>query len=726
MDTMRLLRSPSTFAAALAVSMAVSLSGCNPELQGICSTDADCPSGTQCIENICVNPSAGADAGKSPVCNPACKNGLVCDDGTCVNSSTSFVTIVSPTSGSEFGGVMLSVILQVNAPDTISSVQVELNTPGQTILQVNAKAGTATGSYTAVLDLTSVQVTGGDYQLVATMTHGAGKLVTSTPVSILVDKSGPVITFQPVSYPSRPAGSAAMNHFLRDETVVLTADISDALSGVSTTTPPTLTAPGIATPVVGQPVQGHVYSFTFSGREPTFNNWIGAVNVQVTATDAVGNQTQMSSTFQLSRLRWIWTKPRTQGITTAPALVGNVLVTGGSESFIYGVRRGDGSTSWELSTSSAPVGHIAAGQTNAYAAVAGGSVIGFIPTDTSLSQSARTVFTCPGASPTTALRTLVSGPAVGLTQISSSNTAQQETLFEFTEDGYLQLFRQTNFPAAAGATPGCVIEKQVTTSSNVAVVPALLPQGNTIVAFMGDVGRAVHRYSVSLGMGAGATFGFSSDWSFQGSNASEYGPGALGLPGGMTGLLFGNNSGQLYALDLNNNEIWPNPAGPIHQGVAMQASPVMDGASAYLLDQGGSMQKVALSNGTFSWSSPIMGQARSSGANAAPLVAADGTTYLPAGSAINSVNSDGSRGWTFDTATTAFSGLAVDAFSPIMACNGDIYVVGTSSAQGYIFALISDSVSGPATSGWPRSFHDNHNTANSGTPLLNASGACTD
>src|SRR5207248_1419366 len=140
-------------------------------------------------------------------------------------------------------------------------------------------------------------------------------------------------------------------------------------------TPPTLTADGLP-PVSGQPLSGHGFRFTFPGRTPTFPAVSGSINVHVSAKDAVGNPSTASSAFQMSRMRWTWIKPRGQGISTAPAITGALLLVGGDESHVYGIRRITGETVWDVNVIGAPIGHVAVGQSRAYVATTNGHVVG--------------------------------------------------------------------------------------------------------------------------------------------------------------------------------------------------------------------------------------------------------------------------------------------------------------------------------------------------------------
>src|SRR6185312_3116004 len=110
--------------------------------------------------------------------------------------------------------------------------------------------------------------------------------------------------------------------------------------------------------------------------------------------------------------------------------------------------------SWEVNTTYPPVGHISVGATNAYFVSTGGYGVAINPADSV--TGSRVVFSCPTMNPIIGmppLRTFVAGGALGSTPLSGSDSTPQETLFAYTQDGHLQLFRQQNFPGSINQLP---------------------------------------------------------------------------------------------------------------------------------------------------------------------------------------------------------------------------------------------------------------------------------
>lgn len=709
----------------LATFAACVLMGCNPQLRGECKAQSDCPSSLACVSGVCVSPSFVP--GQVATCSPACGSGEICRNGACAAAAGVSIRVTSPAEGASLSGLPLKVTIEATAPDTISAVEARLLARGQTVLQVRADA--VTGGFEATLDLSLSTITDGSYELIARMYRGEQR-DDSTPVHLLIDKTGPVIAMIPVQYPARPEGSPATGAFLRDEQVVLDANISDPLTGLSTD-PPVLLALGMD-PVVGVPQQGHIIRFSFSARTPIFRAIKGLVNVKILASDVVGNTATVSTSVQLSRHRWTWAKGGSKGTSTAPAVVGDLLVIGGDDTSLHGIRRSTGAHAWDLTNLvGAPVGHIAAGQSRVYAALADGHVIGVDPRDTAIPGSQRVQFTCPSYQPglfQPPLRRQVSGVAIGSTPISSMDMTTEETLFTYSADGYVQMFRKSEVPNGYGQGNGCMVETS-TTAMNDSSTPSIVSQNGSLSIFVGDAQGEVHNVGLSFAMQPGQfqpTFSLNAKWGFN-TGAIVASSVAIGMPKDVLGLLIGSGSGLVQALDTSNGRLWTT-SSPVPMTMGIRATPVMAGASAYLHDQSGGVQKISLEDGAFEWALAATGPSRSPKANASPVVAQDGSFFATGGPQALSIDSSGRTLWTFDARSTPETSQTqlVDAVAPALACDGTLYVVATDGDHAYVHALITDSIGGLATSGWPAGFHDSRNTGNANQPLVGASGACAD
>jgi outer membrane protein assembly factor BamB len=708
------------------------LSACNPILTGECTSDRGCPAGQACdlAVGLClpliVDAGTTGDGGATHDCSPECAVGLVCMNGSCETPGPTDVAILSPVAGGLYGAVDVSVTVHASAPEGITKLDVRLNNLQGTVLTVPAVPGAQPDEYLATVNLADPAVASGDFSLVAVMLHGVKRSV-SPAITLKVDKDGPAIRVLGIPYPSRDPSSPAMNAFLRDEQIEIDASVTDAVAGISTQ-PPVLTMSGMS-PVNGTPVSGHLFKFNFDARAPVLNAIQADLDFQIGATNTLGTVGSAKGTVRISRHKWVWTKVRPHPIHAAPVLAHGLVILGSDDGYVYALRPTDGSVAWEHHVNTAVVGHITAGQSNIYVAGSDGHVFGLNADDVMLPANKRQIFQCPSGSGgfgLPPLRSLGTGLTLGTTQISAQDPTQQETLFAFTSDGHIQMFRQSLFPNQFGPPQGCVRESGDLNTSNDASPPVLVQENGDIHLFFGDADGQVHSSSVTFqapNSFSAATFTINNDWALD-LGSPIHGQLAFGMFGPGSGLLAVREDTVPQAINVDNTLLWPPPAHSL-PGQARK-SPIVTSKTAYVLGDAGDLQALSLANGGVVGQPVSIGMPGSMNANAAPIATADQRVYVASGTRLAAMGPDGALEWTFEPSTPA-SGTAMDldAVSPAFACNGMLYVVATNDNRGLVHAIITDSLTGLASGGWVRAFHDSHNTSNVNTPV-STGGQCAD
>lgn len=713
------MRSLRPFAIALS---AAALAACNPELRGECASQADCPSGTTCSEGLCLaNGTPLPDGGVLGTCEPACGTDHHCDGLTCVPDFPATVVITSPAAGTVVGAQPVDVTATAKAAGGVTSVEFLLGTVAKA---PGTKA--ADGTWRATIDAAPASVTDGTYALIAHMTYGSAQALDSAPVELQVDKTGPKIDLAAIPYPSRPDGHPAKGMFLRSDTIVVTATITDAPAGLGATQP-SLSVTGLGD-VTGVPGANGTYTFTFDGRLPEFAKVTGDVPFRITAQDRVGNRTSATGAFGMTRVAWRWVKPRGQPLRTAVTIAGDKLFVGGDDHFVYAIKRADGSTAWAHDVGASVVGHVAAGETLAYATTTEGRVYGLRMDEPLAPGESRAAFRCPDLPTDGDLKSLVSGVAIGKTVVSSTDARSVETLFAYTANGQLRLFRREPFPINANLAVGCMnSDEYFSNANNEAGVPALVDESGTTMVYLGDKSGDVHK--VSVGRLQNGVIRLTKVWSQSAKVPSAGGkvlvpPAIMASPLGGFAVVAGLDNGYARVLDTSGAPLWNvTPVSPLPN--ALDAPPVVTSSGVVISDERGRAQKLNLSDGKQSWRPEFNGLTRAASARASSVAAADGRVYFPAGAQLNALKADGTLEWAYDTRPTG-SGLVqlyTDLGTPALACDGTLYVATSDTSSGYVVALVTDSRE-LAHEAWPKAFHDNRNSSNYGTALPGAS--CTD
>lgn len=701
------------------VAAALALVACNPVLQGECSLPDDCPEGTVCTNGLCLatgGPISGPDGGP-PIGNP--------DAGVPALA----VTITSPEPDARRAGTPLALTATVTggAAEALQ-FQVVTSTGTRAALLDATAAG---GTWTATLALGQATFVTGTYTLLATAFVGT-EAFESAPQPLHVDKIGPSVQFT-VGYPARAVGHPAANAFLRSDTVVVTAQVTDP-SGVGVPAP-ALTVPGFATPLTGTPGVDGRWTFQFDARTPPLLALEAELTVSLATKDRLENPTVANQPVKLSRRAFVWRKARAVPVTTAPALVAaggrRTFVVGDSDGVVSAVDRLTGALVWEHDLPSALVGHVAAGESTLYAATRDGYVYWIDPAP---AATTRQVFRCPRNPLDPAEGGLVppaGGPSIGWTLAprggGSPAEDEEETLFLLTSSGQLRMLRKSLFSSRVGPL-------EVTSCARSTSLPPGAPilTGTPVIDPLGDlyVGTPegkVHKISVVRAPGDGS-YALEQPWGGQPYDARSAVTGQLAIAaaGSPWGVLVPTSSGQLRAVHPTSQQLWS--ANALTQ--AIRGGVAADGTSAYALPQPGNganarsqVMRYALSTGQAGTGAPVRLEARDTSAEASPVVAADGRVYAATGPRLTSLSATGEAEWSLDTrpngAGTAV--LTVDGVTPALACDGLLYVVASSTTLSEVHAIVTDSRTGLARTGWPRALHDAGNTGNAATPL---DGAC--
>jgi outer membrane protein assembly factor BamB len=715
---------------------ALALAACNPTVRGRCDLDEDCPEGTACELGICVafsGPTDGGDptndGGNPDECVPACGSESICVDGACHSISQPFVAITSPVAGSAFPAQPLPVIIRVVAPGGVTKLQVELRASQAVVQLADAQPSDGERTYKAYLDLHDAAIVTGDYELVAVLTSGDVQL-RSEPVAIRVGKSGPEIFIQPVAYPLRTDGHPSTGAFLRNETVVIEALVTDDFSGLSMN-PPVLTIAGMA-PVVGVQTGPRSFTFSFDGRAPPFKLLSGDVAFEISATNAANLETKVQGSFRLSRWKWTWSKQRNGPIRTAPALARGLIFLGSDDNYVYAIRPDTGTQAWDFNASSPVLGHITAGDSRIYAATKEGRIYALDPVDAPISDTQRRIFRCPDATGgfgQPPLREFRAGAALTRTVRSNSDSTTEETLVVYTSDGHLRFIRQNAFPQPFGQPNGCVWEGAggtwPTFNSNDAVVPTLVPNGTDNVIFLADMAGVVRRVTVKLasgGTGQQPTFQLNQDWS-KNIGGAIHGSLPYGTIAGAPGVLAMREDSRTYGFSAGGAELWTS--GPRVLPGQSRVPTSLTNSFGFAVDMNGNLAGLRLNDGQAAGTPVPLSAVSTNEANAGAITASDGRVYYASGTKLQSVALGGVIEWVFEPTPAGTDLTYLDLGTPALGCDGTLYVTASNSKKGYVHAIITDSTGGMAEGPWTRPFHDSRNTSNAAAPL-STSAACTD
>ncbi len=663
--------------------------GCAPALRGECKSTKDCPSNAVCTDGLCIAPPV-PDGGVGD-CQSGCANGYHCANDACVPDQAAQVAITLPAPGVVVGGGEMICEVRASAPGGVKSLALSL---GQVAHQ-SASYEPNDAIWRATLDLSPAAVVSGSYPLVAHMAYdGGAKSLDSAPVQITVDKTGPVIQLE-VIYPSRQASTQV---FLRTDTVTVDATIKDSPAGVAPDSPrldvdnvPTVTT------VPGQSQGNDVWRFQFPATDVPLAGVTRTVVAEVSATDTVGNIATANASVNLSRLAWTFTAGGP--IEAAPALAGGKVFVASNDAasaggFVYALDPATGAQLWKATLSSPPVGHVAAGAADVYAATAEGRVVKIQESDGSFADN--TTCPMPGDQTDLLLRPLTSGVAIA--HIDQGST--DEVVFAFTADGYLRMYQPGGQLTVLGS---CTVETSLGQGSKT-MVPVMIRQGD-LYAWVADSKGVVHKVDVkkdAIG-----------DYSLADKTASANSepidsPAAVGRISGAPTLLFGLGNGGVLAMKTDESKTWSST--PLSDPIL--ASPAVTDGLGWVLGDHGNAQAFKLSSGASSTQSASGLPVESNGATASPVIAADGRTYLASGSVLEVLAADGSVEWHTDFNLPASS--QVDLGTPALGCDGTLFLPVTDGENGSLVALQTDSTTGLARDGWPKAGRDDRNTFNEG------------
>jgi hypothetical protein len=697
------------------LALALPLLACNPTLLGECETQADCPDDTVCSEGLCLSPGNLRPDGGPP------------SDGGETTALT--IALTAPEDGATVGAAPLEVSGTVSG-GVAESVEFRL-LPGAELPPTDAVAGTAGagGLWTGTLDIEKDSVLSGTYTLTARATAG-GVAVESPPRTLRVDKTGPEVEFA-VGYPPRSAGHPAANAFLRNETVVVRARTTDA-AGLADA-PPTLSAPGVEA-LPGTLGDDGRWAFEFSARLPPLAALEAELTVTLTVADRLGNTTVATQPVRLSRRAFVWRKPRSKPVTTAPALIAaggrRTLVVGDDDGFVSAVDRLTGALVWEQDLSSPVVGHVAAGASALYAVTRAGYAYVLDPAPAAADHR---LFRCPRDPLDPAdggLTVPAGGPALGWTKVpradGSGGEDDEETLFLVTRARQVRMVRRSPFTTRFGTATfsGCAKSTDLPFGALITSgVPAIDASGDL---YVGTPEGKVHKVSVVRAPSDG-TLSLEQPWGNRPYDAGAGVSGSLSIAAATTpwGVLVPTSSGALSAADPASQQLWTSSA----LRESLRGGVVADASHAYAVAQPGSsgrskLERYPLTTGLVAPGGTVSLEPRDAAAEATPVVAADGRLYVASGPRLASLAPGGAVEWSLDTRPggTGTPILLVDTVTPVLACDGLLYVVASSTTLSEVHALVTDSTAGLATAGWPRGGHDVRNTGNASVPL---DSACT-
>ena len=276
------------------------LAACRTSNLGACTADPQCPQGSVCdtaaavcvakpgvclpacdATHVCNTATLACDPVNTSGCTPSCDSSHLCVSGSCQPATTTAVAITAPAANAFVSGT-LQAAATATAPGGVTAVRFDLSRGATVVATAAGVASTsAPSSFSAALALASVA--DGPASLTATVAAAAGN-ATSAPVLVTVDQTAPVITLQT---------DGRLAFYGAGQTAVVTAQITDATSGVQDSTVALLIAGHAAVPGVAG--TGGVYTFSVLIDDSIVAAGASAaVPYQIAASDNAGNPASVS------------------------------------------------------------------------------------------------------------------------------------------------------------------------------------------------------------------------------------------------------------------------------------------------------------------------------------------------------------------------------------------------------------------------------------------------
>ncbi|MHB8872199.1 MAG: hypothetical protein ACYC8T_00795 [Myxococcaceae bacterium] len=685
-----------------------------------CTKDSDCGAEARCAaDGFCAatgegdggDRDGGGDGGDAgPECSPACAAWSECVAAACVQRYAS-VTWASPASGTRAGAGPVALAAQLatgpgrspNDPSELTFTWDGGATGSGTLSRVDA--GYYTGAWTAPGE--------GGYALVARFVDAG---LSSAPLALVVDRTGPVFTVTVPTPPARPDGGPALasvdvtspTAWRRDEKVLV--QLSSAASDVAASTV-TLSVAGTDGGVVGplavQPATGcgqpYCGTVEVDLSKPALNAFRSSFALAVGGQDAVGNAGVGSGGVAVTR--WKWSYDVGAPVKTSPAI--------GKQGAVYfGTVGGLGNTGtlYALNPDGTPKWAFDAGAVEASPAVglsdAGVETVFVAATNPTgaalfaLGSGGGLLQECPYSGQSKASLAAAELSVGGETLVSAVG------VFSRTSGNKVAAIR----PGATNAADRCILSPDVGTSTNgQADFPSTVSmKGGS--AFYGDKAGRLQGYTFASG-GWSVSSG---TWPVDVSLFTR----GLGIPStGMDVVGGGGGPGQggVFRVPFTGAVAlpWKYPSGPSSPAWSPAIAP---GDAIFFGDDSGTLSKVTLNASTASATVATSGPV-----NGAPAVGGDGAVYT--------VDSTGElAAWTSGLVRLwSETGLGTVESSPSLDCArgasgtklvgrpGVLYV--GSSTTGKLYSFVVDSRGIDTTAPWPKYQHDPRNTGNSSTAM---------
>ena len=662
--------------AAATTLLAAAATGCIPSPGGQCDADADCGYGLTCQDGLCRTRPPRA-------CLPACGAGFHCDDGTCGLDAAPEVAWLAPDDGVFVAGGVVALALTVKTPARDAFVQVVVE-PAQP--SAGAQPVTVTlldggdGTWRALLDATALEER--DWSLRPAI-RAAGASWTAARRLLRVDRTGPAID---LTLP-KPAGAA----FFRNDVIEVRAHASDPGAGVE---PGSLAVVGEGmTPIAGTRLSRTDWSFQVPLSAPAFRAAEGPLLLGVRARDRVGNETVRSGAVPVTRLLWRRDVGAGLPVRSSPVIDARRVYVGTDSARLVAVDRQTATPLWSRPLNGPVSASPARGDQLVYAVSEGGDIRALDPATGELRWA------CAGIPDGLSFR---SSPALLAVPGLGSGGVPLEVLIvqssgTFTlpggpsvRGGLFALQGAAGFPVALGQRSCWVLAPVSGGRSSPAV-------GEDGAVYAGGDDARGHKLRL-LPDGAGA-FSFREEWSFPA--ADDLGPSPAMASNAIS---FADDSGHLTRLSDNGTGLSPRSES---LGEKLLASPIVAFNTLLLLGRDGTLGVFPLAQPTSvapAWVAQKI--AGASGIEATPAFGADGTLYLSAGRSLRALAPSGEVLWEMPL------GGAATASSPVIACDGTLYV---GDASGALTALATDSRG--LAAGWPRFRHDARGTGNAATAV---------
>jgi len=185
--------------------------------------------------------------------------------------------------------------------------------------------------------------------------------------------------------------------------------------------------------------------------------------------------------------------------------------------------------------------------------------------------------------------------------------------------------------------------------------------------------------------------------------------------------LVGLSSGVVFQLRPNGTDLRPQWSSAT-TGAPVVAPPVVASQNAYAIDTGGTIRFDSPAGlrqyRVYPWETDSISRP-----GAASLVASsDGVLFATAAGELAALEAaSGKTLWRGQLASAA-DGVTFDGVTPLLACDGTLYVVGNATTTGGVIYAIDTGTAGLSPRDWPRAFHDNRNSGF----LSPQTDACTD